>query len=64
MTEQKRERGIKVLVKRKIFLKELAKAGSQKTALPGDIITLSAAEVKQYGPTAVTRDLPDGVDED
>lgn len=59
MTEQKRERGIKVLVKRKIWM---GTVDAPKPVLKGSIVTLTKEQVKKYG-NAVTRDLPDGEDE-
>ena len=56
MTEQKRERGIKVLVKRKIWLEE------NEPVLAGTVVTLSKEQVKAFK-DAVTRDLPEGEDE-
>lgn len=60
MTEQKRERGIKVLVKRKIRLAEdkTNSNGIETYVKKGEVITMSAAEAKKFG-DAVTRDLPD-----
>ena len=60
---QKPETSFKVLVKRKIFLKAMSKvAGTHKTAIAGDIVTITKSEYKQYG-GAVTRDLPDDYEE-
>ena len=56
MTEQKRERKIKVLVKRSIFLENDVKTPA------GSVVLLTADQVKHYG-SAVTRDLPAGVDD-
>ena len=61
MTEQKRDRGVKVLVNRKIRLED-DKAGNAVYVKKGQIVVISAKEVKAFG-TAVTRDLPD-VEED
>ena len=60
MTEQKRERGIKVLVKRKIRLADdkTNSNGIETYIQKGEVITMSAAEAKKFG-DAVTRDLPD-----
>jgi hypothetical protein len=64
MTEQKRERGIKVLVKRKIRLAEdkTNSDGIETYVQKGEVITMSAAEAKKFG-NAVTRDLPDSEDD-
>jgi len=64
MTEQKRERGIKVLVKRKIRLAEdkTNSEGIETYVQKGEVITMSAAEAKKFG-NAVTRDLPDAEDD-
>lgn len=56
MSEQKRERQIKVLVKRNIWLED------NKPTKAGSVIMLSKEQVKHYG-AAVTRDLPEGEDE-
>ena len=64
MTEQKRDRGIKVLVKRKIRL-EGSKGGEgvvETYVKKGEVIVISAAEAKSFG-DAVTRDLPDSEDD-
>lgn len=60
MSEQKRERGIKVLVKRGIWVE--GSAGKAKKLEKGTVVTLSKEQLKQYG-SAVTRDLPEGEDE-
>ena len=60
MTEQKRERGIKVMTRRAIWTE--GADGKPKKEPVGTILTLSQKQVKQYG-TAVTRDLPDLDDE-
>lgn len=68
MTEQKKERGIKVMVKRKIrlaqdkdgkaqYVRPAAPVGEGEEPNPPTIIVLTAAEVKAFG-NAVTRDLP------
>ena len=57
MTEQKRDRVVKVLVTRKIRLsKDLN--GKANYVKKGSVVTMSAAEVKALG-DAVTRDLPE-----
>jgi hypothetical protein len=56
MTEQKRERGVKVLVKRKIWLED------DVATKVGTVITLTKEQVKHYG-SAVTKDLPEGEDD-
>lgn len=60
MSEQKRERGIKVLAKRGIWLED--SAGKAKKVAAGTVVTLSKEQVKHFG-SAVTRDLPEGEDE-
>ncbi len=64
MTEQKRDRGVKVLVKRKIRLAEdsSAKPGAETYIMKGTVCVMSAAEAKSFG-DAVTRDLPDSEDD-
>lgn len=57
MTEQKRDRGIKVLVTRKIRLSEDVN-GKANYVKKGAVITMSATDVKSFG-NAVTRDLPE-----
>ena len=60
MTEQKRDRGIKILVKAAIWIEGDDK---QPKKIPvGTVVTLTKEQVKHYG-VAVTRDLPDGEDE-
>jgi hypothetical protein len=60
MTEQKRDRGVKVLVKRKIRLADdkTNSEGIETYIQKGTVIVMSASEVKRLG-NAVTRDLPD-----
>lgn len=60
MTEQKRERGIKVLTKQGIWLE--GTNGKAKKVAKGTVVTLSKEQVKHFG-KAVTRDLPEGEDE-
>ena len=64
MTEQKRDRGVKVFVKRKIRLAEdaNAKPGEETYIKKGTVTVMSAAEAKKFG-DAVTRDLPDSEDD-
>lgn len=57
--EKKRERGVKVLVKRPVWIETEDKP---KKVLAGEVVVLSKEQVKQFG-NAVTRDLPDGYDE-
>ena len=59
MTEQKRERGIKVMTKRAIWTGE---ANTPVKVPVGTVLTLTKEQVKHYG-AAVTRDLPEGEDE-
>ena len=61
MTEQKRERGVKVLVTRKIRLAD-DKNGAANYVKKGEIVVMPAATAKKFG-NAVTRDLPDGEDD-
>ena len=62
MAEAKRERGIKVMVKRRIWLE--GEDGAPYKVNVGDIIVLSKEQVKHFG-AAVTRDVPmDDSDED
>ena len=60
MTEQKRERGIKVLTKRSIWLD--GPGGKAKKVAKGTVVTLPKEQVKHFG-SAVTKDLPEGEDE-
>ena len=66
MTEQKRERGVKVLVKRSIWLDKGEKNLNGKDVATkvkaGSIEVLSKEMVKKLG-SAVTRDLPEGEDD-
>ena len=64
MTEQKRDRGVKVFVKRKIRLAGDidAKPGAETYIHKGTVTVMSAAEAKSFG-DAVTRDLPDSEDD-
>lgn len=68
MTEQKKERGIKVMVKRKIRLAKdkdgkaqyvlpAAPVGEGEQPNPPTIVVITVAEAKAFG-SAVTRDLP------
>lgn len=61
MSEQKRERGIKVLTKRSIWMDD-GNGGAKKVA-KGSVLTLSKEQVKHFG-SAVTRDLPDSEDDE
>jgi len=61
MSEQKRERGVKVLVKRGIWV-EPEKGGKAVKVAAGNVVVLSKDDVKKFG-SAVTKDLPDGEDE-
>ena len=63
MTTQTRERGIKVLVKRRIWIEDKDAIGGSKPIQPGTVITLSKEQIKKYG-VGVTKDLPDGESED
>ena len=56
----KRERGIKVMTKRRITLEE---DGVLVRKEVGEVLTLSKEMVKHFG-AAVTRDVPDADDED
>ena len=60
MTEQKRNRGIKVMVKRRIWLDVDGKPEKQEV---GTVLVLDKEQVKHFG-VAVTRDVPDLDDED
>lgn len=60
MSEQKRNRGIKVMVKRRIWLEVDGKPEKQDV---GTILVLDKEQVKHFG-AAVTRDVPDLDDED
>ncbi len=57
MSETKRERGIKVLVQRPVWIE--GEDGNPKRLPSGEIVVLSKEEVSQFG-KAVTRDLPEG----
>jgi hypothetical protein len=60
MPEEKKERKIKVLCKRSIWIEKDAKP---KKVNAGKVILLTAAEIKHFGPTVVTKDLPESEDE-
>lgn len=59
MTEAKRTRGIKVLVKRSIWLDGDVKPEKVKA---GSIVTMTKEQLNHFG-SAVTRDLPESESE-
>lgn len=59
MSEQKRERGIKVMTKKRIWIDG---DDGPKPVQVGEVLVLSKEQVKHYG-AAVTRDVPDADDD-